>query len=65
VGTERYACPRHWFSLPRPLRQALWDAYRRHGPLSPPHLAAMAACDAFLHRQRGPAAPTPGDAHAT
>lgn len=37
-----YACPQHWFALPKGIRDEIWRAYRRE-PLSDAHLAAMAA----------------------
>jgi hypothetical protein len=48
VPSNQYACRDHWFSIPKPLRDELWHAYREHGQLSEPHIAAMEACDNFL-----------------
>jgi hypothetical protein len=48
VPSDQYACRAHWFSIPKPLRDELWHAYRHYGALSQPHIAAMAACDDFL-----------------
>lgn len=44
VPYERLACPTHWFSLAKPLRDALWRAYNDHGPGSEAHNAAVDAC---------------------
>lgn len=40
-------CRDHWTSLPKPLRDELWAAYRRHGVLSDEYVAAREACIAF------------------
>lgn len=48
VPQNRFACPRHWFALPKDLRDELWFAYRHHGPLSVEHIEAMEACQQFL-----------------
>lgn len=37
-------CRDHWFSLPKPLRDDLMRAYRRHGVLSEEYWAAREAC---------------------
>lgn len=43
---EMYACKAHWFSLPKPIRDDIWSAYRKHGALSTEWLAAdQAAAD--------------------
>lgn len=47
VPSSQYACRSHWFSIPKPLRDELWRAYREE-PLGDAHLAAMESCDEFL-----------------
>lgn len=42
VKQTEFACRRCWFRLPKPLRDALWDAYRRGSVTA--HSEAMAAC---------------------
>lgn len=42
VTSSQLACRRHWFQLPRPLRNALWDTY--YAPGSAAHRAAVNAC---------------------
>lgn len=51
VVEERLACRTHWYEVPRPLRFALNDAYRRFGLGSAPQMAAAAACIRFLTRR--------------
>ncbi|HEY2936938.1 MAG TPA: hypothetical protein VGJ25_10075 [Gaiellaceae bacterium] len=46
VPFERFACPAHWFSIPKPLRDELWHAWR-FGTVAD-HLRARAACVAYL-----------------
>lgn len=47
VPSSQYACGRHWYSIPKPLRDELWAGYREE-PLGERHLAAMEACGDFL-----------------
>jgi hypothetical protein len=44
VAYDRLACRTHWFSLAKPLRDALWRAYNDHGVGSEAHAAAVGAC---------------------
>lgn len=44
VAYERLACPSHWYSIAKPLRDALWRAYNDHGVGSAAHNAAVDAC---------------------
>lgn len=44
VPYDRLACRTHWFSLAKPLRDALWAAYNEHGVGSAAHTAAVDAC---------------------
>lgn len=45
VPDEMFACRPHWFSLPKHLRDAIWNAYHRNGvgssELTTAHLAAL------------------------
>lgn len=45
VPDEMFACSSHWFSLPKPIRDAIWTAYRTQGVGSPEltaaHLSAL------------------------
>lgn len=50
VPTSQFACRPHWFSIPKPLRDEIWDAYREEW-LSDRHVAAMDAARAFLADQ--------------
>lgn len=50
VASSQYACREHWYALPKPLRDALWSAYNKHGAGSAPHVAAREACDRALQR---------------
>ena len=43
-----FCCRRHWYSLPKPLRDAIWRAYRQHGVFSDEYLQAAENADAFL-----------------
>jgi hypothetical protein len=40
VPARKLMCPRHWYMVPRTLRDAVWDAYRDAGTGSPAHRAA-------------------------
>lgn len=48
VPSGRYACRRHWFTIPKPLRDELWQAFRTEGIFSEEYIAAAAACKEFL-----------------
>jgi hypothetical protein len=49
VPDEFFACSRHWYSLPKQLRDELWHAYAGgRGVGKPRHRAALEACIAFL-----------------
>ena len=44
-------CRSHWNLVPSPIKKSILDAWRTHGPLTPPHVAAMdAAINALLPR---------------
>lgn len=51
VDSEQLACSRHWFSIPKDLRDELWEAYRGNGKGSARHFAAIEACVEFLDSQ--------------
>lgn len=55
VSTDKLACPPHWFSIPKPMRNAVWDTYRGPGPGSAEHTAAIGTAIDYLRR----AAPKP------
>jgi hypothetical protein len=46
VDRERLACRRHWYSLPKPLRDRIWSAYRNRQERTHWHLVQEAI--AFL-----------------
>ena len=42
VGADQLMCPRHWYMVPRPLRNAVWSAWRYGaGAGSAAHTAAI------------------------
>jgi hypothetical protein len=47
VPPGQYACRAHWYSLPRPLRDAIWDGYRTE-PLGDAHITAMENAASYL-----------------
>lgn len=47
VPSSQFACRPHWFSLPKTLRDAIWDAYRDE-PLGEAHLTAMENATEYL-----------------
>lgn len=46
---ETFACRGHWFSIPKPLRDDLWRAWRR-GDFEA-HAEVRAECVRFLEQQ--------------
>lgn len=48
VDDEQLACSRHWYSIPKELRDELWRAYRGGGCGTARHVAAVNACISFL-----------------
>lgn len=50
VPYDQLACKAHWFTIPKPLRDELWRAYRSNGQGSDEHIAAMDACIEFLEQ---------------
>jgi hypothetical protein len=48
VDDEQLACSRHWYSIPKELRDELWRAYWGGGRGTPRHVAAVNACIAYL-----------------
>lgn len=48
VERSRLACVRHWYALPKQLRDDVWAAYRRHGTGTPEHTAAITAAVKWL-----------------
>ena len=51
VDLDMLMCPRHWYLVPKPLRRAVWIAWRRGaGAGSPAHRAAMRAAIAAVSR---------------
>lgn len=51
VMDEMFACKKHWFELPRPIRDEIWRAYRRHGVGSEQLTAAHLAADDWWDEQ--------------
>ena len=51
VPVEQLACKPHWYSIPKPLRDAVWHTYRHEGPGSQPHAAAIDAAIGYLERR--------------
>jgi hypothetical protein len=49
IDPDMLMCPRHWYLVPKPLRRAVWIAWRR-GAGSPAHRAAMRAAIAAVNR---------------
>ena len=54
VPPRMFACKRHWFRLPKAMRDAIWDVYVpgqeiRKDP-TPAYLAAASAAVAYLER---------------
>lgn len=57
VPPKMFMCKRHWFMVPKPLRDAIWATYRpgqeRDKAPSPAYLAnAVAAISAVAERER-------------
>lgn len=45
VPSDQLMCARHWYTVPKPLRAALWRAWRNGAGMgSAEHVAAMRAC---------------------
>jgi hypothetical protein len=59
VPDSMLACRTHWFSLAKPLRDAVWAAYNGPGVGSPEHRAAIDACIAALRSVGGAEQPEP------
>ena len=54
VAPAAWGCHRHWFRLPRVLRDRVWDAYRP-GQESPEYLAAASAVQTWIATTGGAA----------
>lgn len=72
VETAQLMCSRHWYTVPKTLRTALWRAWRNgQGMGSEAHVAAMRACIKAANAAipctggRGDLIPEPGNAQAT
>ena len=51
IDADMLMCPRHWRVVPKPLRKAVWVAWRHGaGAGSPAHRAAMRAAIAAVSR---------------
>jgi hypothetical protein len=50
VAYEMLACSAHWYSVPKPLRAAVWRTYKDNGPGSPEHTAAICAAIRAMNR---------------
>jgi hypothetical protein len=49
VPYDKFACHNHWFSIPKPLRDEIWAAFRAE-PRGERHLAAIKAATDFLEQ---------------
>lgn len=45
---NKFCCIVHWRQVPKPLRDAIWAAYRSHGVFSNEYLQAAENAEAFL-----------------
>lgn len=43
-----FACRPHWYALPKPMRDAIWAAYRGPGVFSDEYAQAAENAEAFL-----------------
>lgn len=50
VAFDMLMCRTHWFMVPRPLQQAVWDTYYG-GAGTPPHVEAMGAAIDAVNRK--------------
>jgi len=51
VAPDMLMCPRHWYLVPKPLRSAVWAAWRHGaGAGSPAHQAAIRAAISAVSR---------------
>ncbi len=51
AAPDMLMCPQHWYLVPKPLRKAVWAAWRRGaGAGSPAHRAAMRAAISAVSR---------------
>lgn len=48
IDRQKLACAPSWFRIPKDLRDALWQSYRRDGRGSLPHLRAVSRCVEWL-----------------
>lgn len=48
VERSRLACVRHWYMIPKPLRDNVWNAYRYKGMGSEEHVEAVSAAIDWL-----------------
>lgn len=53
VPHEMLMCRRHWFMVPKPVRDQVWDSYLTHGALSPPWLEAVRLAQAAVAAKEG------------
>lgn len=45
---DLFCCRRHWYALPKHMRDAIWTAYRRQGAFSNEYMQAAENAEAFL-----------------
>lgn len=50
VSPDHLACPAHWFELPVPIRNEIWETFHQ-APGSPEHTAAIGKAVAFWNAQ--------------
>lgn len=63
VERSKLACSRHWFDLPKQIRDRVWAAFRTHGMGSAEHTDAVGAALDWFRSQpdpQPPAEPIPG-----
>ncbi|MBM3571195.1 MAG: hypothetical protein FJX52_02380 [Alphaproteobacteria bacterium] len=60
VPPAMWGCRRHWFLLPKPIRDGIWRTYRQRQERdlrpSPEYLAAVTEAQRWIATQAGPAA---------
>lgn len=50
IGTDQVACRTHWFKIPKPLRDQIWQLFRTK-PGSDQHRNAVFAAIEFLNQE--------------
>jgi hypothetical protein len=56
IDQDTLMCPHHWYQVPKPIRRAVWIAWRRSaGAGTPAHTAAIRLAVAAVNRDVVPA----------